>query len=325
VMGAFILSVVGSRLNERWPLQWPLLMGALFVIVVVIAPAGILPPLATLFNRRRVRPDEGRTLKTSRTDRDLDVRKGSAIAAMRQIRFGYGALQVLRGIDLTIHRGELLCIVGPNGAGKSTLLNLLTDGRLGYEGDIDLSLGRRVRHKGLAPHQLVRAGFGRKFQTPALFSTLSLAETLIVAMGRGQWPAPWRRTMDIPVPRAVLRIADAAGLMTHINRPAGELAHGLKQGAELAIAVAARPELLLLDEPTAGLVSAERETIGQILTHLVREADLTIVLIEHDLDFVLRLADRIAVLDDGQIVECGEPNVVAHSAAVRHAYLGVHA
>jgi branched-chain amino acid transport system permease protein len=336
VLGAIVLSVVGSRLNERWPLQWPLLMGSLFVTVVVAAPAGILPPITSMFRRRRSGAGETRALTASpAVGRRARPDGRTAIATLHQIRFNYGALQVLRGIDLTIQRGELLCIVGPNGAGKSTLLNLLTDGRRGYDGRIDLSLARGrsqtrpdaepVHHAGVPPHALVRAGLGRKFQTPALFPTLSLAETLIVAIGRGRWPAPWRRTMEVAVPAAVLRITDAAGLASHVNRPAGELAHGLKQGAELAVAVAARPELLLLDEPTAGLVANERETIGQILTHLVRDAGVTIVLIEHDLDFVLRLADRIAVLDDGRIVECGDPAAVAGSSAVRDAYLGVHA
>ena len=126
------------------------------------------------------------------------------------------------------------------------------------------------------------------------------------------------------MPAAVVRICEAAGLTGHLDRPAGELAHGLKQGLELATAVAARPEVLLLDEPTAGLVSVERERIGEILTHLARHAGVTVVLIEHDLDFVLRVADRIAVLDDGRIVECGAPDVVAASPAVRNAYLGAH-
>ena len=322
-VGAIVLGVVGARLNERWPFQWPLLMGTLFVSVVVAAPAGILPPIARLLERVRggSKKRHERTLRTSSEPRERST-ADSAIVTLQSIRFSYGALQVLRGIDLSIRRGELICIVGPNGAGKSTLINLLTDGRLGHAGDVNLALESRPAHRGAAPHHLVRAGLGRKFQTPALFPTLSLAETLILAGQRGRFPRPWRQTTAVGVAPAVQRICEAAGLMNHVNRPAAELAHGLKQGLELAIAVAGGPELLLLDEPTAGLVAAERELIGHILTDLVRNVGVTVVLIEHDLDFVLRIADRIAVLDDGRIVEVGTPAVVAQSAAVRQAYLG---
>jgi branched-chain amino acid transport system permease protein len=324
-MGAILLGVLGPRLNERWPFQWPLLMGALFVGVVVFAPAGLLSPIVQFIGRLRGSTGEesGRRLQTApASDRRVPPAGDVPAIALRGVRFAYGALEVLRNIDLSIRRGELLCIVGPNGAGKSTLLNLLTDGRLGHTGDVQLMVAGNPRHHGASPHRLVRAGLGRKFQTPALFPTLSLAETLILATRRGRWPSPWRRTTAVAVPDAVVRICDAAGLTDHVNRPAGDLAHGLKQGLELATAVAARPEVLLLDEPTAGLVAGERELIGGVLTQLVREVGITVILIEHDLDFVLRIADRIAVLDDGRIVECGAPEDVAQSAAVRGAYLG---
>lgn len=120
-----------------------------------------------------------------------------------------------------------------------------------------------------------------------------------------------------------MRLFEVAGLQQYLHRPARELAHGLKQGLDLATAIANKPDVLLLDEPTAGLTTSERTKIGEVIQHLVRDAGVTVILIEHDLDFVLRIADRIAVLHDGCVIECSTPEVVAQSPIVREAYLGV--
>jgi branched-chain amino acid transport system permease protein len=119
----------------------------------------------------------------------------------------------------------------------------------------------------------------------------------------------------------VLDVVEATGLAGRDNDLGGTLAHGLKQGLELAAAVASRPQVLLLDEPTAGLTTAEREVIGSVLRRLVG-AGMTVVLIEHDLDFVYQVADRVAVLHEGRIIEHGTPAGVASSTVVRQAYLG---
>ena len=146
---------------------------------------------------------------------------------------------------------------------------------------------------------------------------------MILATRRGRLPSCWRRTQTIEAPPSVLRLFEVAGLQEHLHRPARELAHGLKQGLDLVTAIANKLEVLLLDEPTAGLTTAEREKIGEVIQHLVRDAGVTVILIEHDLDFVLRIANRIAVLHDGRVIECGPPDIVAQSSIVREAYLGV--
>jgi branched-chain amino acid transport system permease protein len=323
-LGAIVINLIGPQLNQRFPFQWQLLLGALFVAVVVLLPNGLIAPLGQLL--RRWLP-AGKTKAThellSSTTESRARNITATIMNFRDVRFAYGSLQVLRGIDLEIHQGELLCIVGPNGAGKSTLLNVLTDGRMGHHGVIELNLSRSIKQKGAAPFRLVRAGLGRKFQTPALFPALSAVETMILATRRGKLPSCIRRTKDIAVPASVQRLFDVAGLQPHLHRPARELAHGLKQGLDLATAIAAKPDVLLLDEPTAGLTANEREKIGEVIQHLVRDAGVTVILIEHDLDFVLRLADRIAVLHDGRVIECGSPDIVSHSQVVREAYVGV--
>ena len=325
-LGAVVINLIGPQLNQHFPFQWQLLLGALFVAVVVLLPKGIIAPLGQLLNR---------LLGSSRGSvSDLSLANAPAAETQvahaprtaiefRNVQFAYGALKVLRGIDLEVRQGELLCIVGPNGAGKSTLLNILTDGRMGHTGSIDLKLSNSLAQKSAAPFRLARAGLGRKFQTPALFPALTAAETMILGTRRGRLPSFRRRSKLVEVPPSVLRLFEVAGLQEHLHRPARELAHGLKQSLDLATAIANQPEALLLDEPTAGLTANERTKIGDVIQHLVRDAGVTVILIEHDLDFVLRIADRIAVLHDGRVIECGPPEIVAHSQVVREAYVGV--
>ncbi len=198
---------------------------------------------------------------------------------------------------------------------------MLTDGRRAIAGEIAFALDGGGEHRRRPPHAIVRHGLVRKFQIPGLFRSLSVAEHLLLAEHRGRWPSWWRRTAAIGVPPAVPDICVATGLEANIDATGAVLAHGLKQGLEIAMAVAARPTLLLLDEPTAGLTAAERGVVGAILRRLVAEG-ITIVLIEHDFDFVGEVSDRIAVLHDGRVIETGTFAEVSASAVVREAYLG---
>ncbi len=325
VIGAIGLSFITSKLNASYPTEWSLFLGLLFVAVVVFVPDGVLPPAVRqvrgLLHRRRP-PKLSRTLTAAPRSRPELRPRGEQLAAVSEVEFAYGSLEVLRGVDFEIKAGELLCIVGPNGAGKSTLLNVLTDGKLPAKGSIVYSMhaGEVVR-KGRPIHKLARAGIARKFQIPHLFDSLTVAETILLASRKGRIPSLWRRTREIPVAKSVLDIVEATGLTDRGDAPSPALAHGLKQGLELAAAVSVRPELLLLDEPTAGLTSNERGVIGDVFRRLV-EAGMTIVLIEHDLDFVARVADRVIVLHGGKVVESGTPAEVAASAVVREAYVG---
>jgi branched-chain amino acid transport system permease protein len=325
IVGAVGLSLITSELSSSFPTQWALFLGLLFVGVVVFVPDGVLPPLVRLL-RRRVLARGG----THEARRLVDVRReppqmrpaGGSIATVEGVEFGYGALQVLRGVDFEILAGELLCIVGPNGAGKSTLLGVMTNGKQVMSGRIDYHLQAGELPQANAPiHRIARHGVGRKFQIPHLFDSFSVAETILVASLRGRLPSAWRRTRDVPVGRSVHEIVEATGLAGRENDPSPTLAHGLKQGLELAAALSMRPEILLLDEPTAGLTSNERHVIGEVFRRLLA-AGVTIVLIEHDLDFVARVADRVIVLHGGVVVETGTPAEVASSQVVREAYVG---
>jgi branched-chain amino acid transport system permease protein len=216
-----------------------------------------------------------------------------------------------------------LCVVGPNGAGKSTLMSVISDGKMRYQGTVTYDLEHPIQHRGKQPHQLARAGVMRKFQTPSLFSGLTVAETILLASKQGRIPSLFHRTAEIEVPEPVLALCKASGVDQHLDERGPSLAHGLKQALELAAIIAAWPEVLLLDEPTAGLTSHERETIGQILRELVKKHRKTVMLIEHDFDFVDNLADRIVVLQDGQVLAVGSTAEIKHDDAVREGYLGV--
>lgn len=317
-VGAVALSLIGSELNRSFPAQWNLALGALFVAVVVFIPDGIVAPWAKWL-RRRIMGGTRDLVPEAPAPRAAAA--GDTLATFRGVRFSYGSLNVLRGVDLAVGRGQLLSIVGPNGAGKSTLIEVLTDGRRAIAGEIAFDLDSGADHRRRPPHAIVRLGLVRKFQIPALFRSLSVAEHLLLAEHRGRWPSWWRRTGAIGVPPAVLDICAATGLAGNVDATGTALAHGLKQGLEIAMAVAARPTLLLLDEPTAGLTAAERGVVGTILRRLVAEG-ITIVLIEHDFDFVGEVSDRVAVLHDGRVVETGTFVQVSASAVVRDAYLG---
>jgi branched-chain amino acid transport system permease protein len=327
VLGAIGLHLAGARLSEDFPTQWALIEGLLFVVVVVFLPDGVLPTASAWLSRlvRRATPIAGLVTRSERrltahTGGRPDLPTGTPVVTCSGVHFGYRSLLVLRGVELRVERGELLCIVGPNGAGKTTLLSVLADGGLPITGEIHFNLGSGG-HGRRAPHRLARAGVSRKFQAPHLFGTLSVAETLLLARANGRLPSLWRRSRSVAVGPSVLDVVEATGLAGRDNDLGGTLAHGLKQGLELAAAVASRPQVLLLDEPTAGLTTAEREVIGSVLRRLVG-AGMTVVLIEHDLDFVYQVADRVAVLHEGRIIEQGTPAEVANSTVVRQAYLG---
>jgi branched-chain amino acid transport system permease protein len=246
------------------------------------------------------------------------------VLSITDLERGFGALQVLRGVSIEVRRGELLCIVGPNGAGKSTLLGVVSDGTVPHQGTITVQAGAPTPLRGLEPPQIVRAGIGRKFQTPNLFDSLTAIESVLLARGRGALPSLWRRSRTLEVSPDVYEIFRLTGLLEYADVPARDLPHGLKQAMELAMTVALEPDILLLDEPTAGLTADERGLIGDLLRRIVARG-ITVVLIEHDFDFVRKVADRIAVLHDGRVLLSGTVADIAGSDLLKRVYLGAGA
>lgn len=326
MVGAIAIQLVGSKLSEWFPSGWPIALGLLFVLVVVAMPDGLYPGARSLLHRISRQGEVGvrgfTVTETAAAAPQSGRRDGATVLQLSNLRRSYGALQVLRGVDLTVAAGEMLCIVGANGAGKSTLLSVLSDGSSPFEGEATLSLGSPSPLAGQAPQALVRLGVGRNFQTPSLFDTLTVGETMLVATQAGRLPSAWRRSKNIALPHAAFSALTSAGLHERLHERVDELPHGSKKALELAATLALNPRLVLLDEPTAGLTAEERLHVGRLLSTIVNEFDVTVVIIEHDFEFVQSIASRMAVLHDGRVVLAGPTSEVAGSAMLKDIYLG---
>jgi len=231
----------------------------------------------------------------------------------------FGGVLAVREVSLRLEPGERRAIIGPNGAGKTTLFNLITGELRPTRGTIRF-FGRDIT--ALPPHQRIRLGMARTYQTPLVFTRLSVAENLYLAV-RGV--RPWRLSLRRPRPTdpewdAVDELAERIGLRHALRALAGALSHGEQRQLELGMALASKPKVLLLDEPAAGLAPGERTSLSELLASL--ESELTLLLIEHDMDVAFRIAQRVTVLHEGRVIAEGTPDEIAANAMVQHVYLG---
>jgi branched-chain amino acid transport system ATP-binding protein len=246
------------------------------------------------------------------------------LLSANSIRKNYGSLEVLRGIDFSVEPGEAFAIIGPNGAGKTTLFKVLTGETLDYSGTVTFE-GRDISR--LQSYQRVRAGFGRTFQVARVFGELATLTNVILAVETrkstrgeevGRW-WDWRPAADTR--DEAVEILESVGLIRSLDDPASLLSHGDKKRLELAITLAGGPRILMLDEPTAGMSMEDRRMTGRLLLDLKRKG-MTIILTEHDMDVVFGSADRIMVLNHGEIVCVGDAQLVRQDEAVKRVYLG---
>jgi branched-chain amino acid transport system ATP-binding protein len=234
----------------------------------------------------------------------------------------FGSLVAVRNVAMTVEPGELRAVIGPNGAGKTTFFNMITgffrptSGRIVFDGD-DIT--------DLLPARRVWRGIARTFQVTEVFPELSVRDNLRisveVAMGFRLRPF-LRRDAATEVRAAVADLLEMSNLAPMADRLVGELSHGDQRAAEIMMALALKPKLLLLDEPTAGMGDQETYDITQLIRKLHRDRKLTIVLIEHDMRVVFNLADRVTVLAEGAVLAEGTPAEIAANEAVQTAYLG---
>jgi urea ABC transporter ATP-binding protein UrtD len=230
----------------------------------------------------------------------------------------FGGLVAVNEVDLTIEEGETRCIIGPNGAGKTTLFNLLTGEQRPTEGEV-LFRGRRI--DGLPPHRITRLGVARKFQVPAVFPELTVIDNVrVAANGRRSLSALLLR--DRRQDARVWRVLEEADLIDQVAVPAERLSHGQVQHLEIAMVLATDPTVLLLDEPTAGMTHGETTRTAELLKSLSRERRLTTVIVEHDIDFIKMMGDKITVLHEGKVLLEGPHTEIERSAEVRRVYLG---
>jgi branched-chain amino acid transport system ATP-binding protein len=234
----------------------------------------------------------------------------------------FGSLVALRDVSLAVAPGELRAVIGPNGAGKTTFFNLISGFFAPSAGTIRFD-GRDVTR--LPAHRRVGLGMARTFQVTEVFPELSVIENVLIAVevASGHRLSPWLgRGAQRALRARVDEIMALAGLGPKADRLVGELSHGDQRAAEIAMALALRPRLLLLDEPTAGMGDQETYEITRLVRRLHQDAKLTIVLIEHDMRVIFHLADRISVLDQGRLLAEGTPAEIAANEAVQAAYLG---
>jgi branched-chain amino acid transport system ATP-binding protein len=232
----------------------------------------------------------------------------------------FGALSALGGVSLSVAPRTRHAIIGPNGAGKTTLFNVITgqlapsDGRIVFDG---------LPVTGLPPHAVARRGISRSFQRTNLFPKLSVLENLRLAAaadGRGSWSVFGRvDRLRAPLERAA-ETAHAVGLEARLAMPAGALSYGEQRQLEVGVALASRPKLLLLDEPTAGMSPEETQRMTRMLEGLPRE--VTLLIIEHDMDVVGSLAERVTVLHYGEVLTEGTFDHVKRDPRVYEVYLG---
>jgi branched-chain amino acid transport system ATP-binding protein len=243
-----------------------------------------------------------------------------ALLSLDGICKNFAGLEVLRNVQLTVEPGERRAIIGPNGAGKTTLFNIVSGELKPSAGTIALE-GQPVT--GLAPEKMFRLGLARTFQKNSLFMDLTTLENVRLAVQAHQkqsfhWFKPWW-TFDAVNDRARM-VVEQAGLWGRRMEQVKNLSYGEQRLLEVAIALAGQPRLLLLDEPTAGMSMAETANSVAAISSLPR--DLTILIIEHDMDTIFAIADRITVLDHGQVLADGTPEEVRNNVEVRSVYLG---
>jgi branched-chain amino acid transport system ATP-binding protein len=236
---------------------------------------------------------------------------------IRDLRRDFGGIRALAGVDLRVEAGERRAVIGPNGAGKTTLFNVLTGELRATAGSMrlgDIALGP------LTTWQRARLGLVRMYQRNELFDPLSALDNVLLSVGSlGGAYRPLRSPSAAERSHAEA-VLQQVGLADRRSAPARALSHGERRQLELALAIARRPVVLLLDEPTAGMSPAETERIAALIAGLDRT--LTVLIVEHDMDVVFRLADRITVLHEGRAIAEGTPDEIRGDRQVHDVYLG---
>ena len=252
-----------------------------------------------------------------------------SVLAVEDLGIAFGGVKAVDGVAFAVSGGEVLSIIGPNGAGKTTLFNLVSGVYRASRGRVAL-LGDDVT--GATPEALAARGLSRTFQNLQIFARMSAVENVMVGRHLREHTGILADLFGLPsVTRqnratraAALDRLEAVGLVADADRPAGALPYGALKRLEIARALASEPKVLLLDEPAAGCNAVETQEIERLVRRIA-DAGVAVVLVEHDMKLVMRISDRVLVLDRGRPLAEGPPQVVRENPAVIEAYLGRHA
>jgi ABC-type branched-subunit amino acid transport system ATPase component/ABC-type branched-subunit amino acid transport system permease subunit len=355
VVGAIVLEAIRQVIDSTLPQLFgagsvgageSLALGLVLVLILVLRPDGLtgaLGALAAQVRRRRARardvstgaprPDElvaptaARDASGAPAGSDRPRPSDEVVLSSSGLTKIFGGVHAVEDVDITLYRQEILAVIGPNGAGKSTLMNLLSGNLAPTRGSVRL-LGHDVT--GHPAFQVAGLGLARTFQTPSLFQGMNARANVLVGahlrgtVGLVRSAVPTRAALreEAQLGDEIDAVMRQLGLEQLAGREATQLSLGQQKLLEVARAVAQRPQVLLLDEPGAGLNRMEKLALSQTLLDL-RAGGMSLLLIEHDMEFVMRLADRVHVIDFGKTLKVGTPDVVQNDPQVLKAYLGV--
>ncbi|NET34601.1 MAG: urea ABC transporter ATP-binding protein UrtD [Cyanothece sp. SIO1E1] len=241
-----------------------------------------------------------------------------AVLSVNSLHVVFSGFQALRGVDLQVYDGEIVTIIGPNGAGKSTLLDAIVgkspvaSGQIFYQSQ-DITNKR--------PHEIARMGIGRKFQNPNVYNQLTVFENMLLALkGSHSILASITAKLTKAKKGKICDILERTALFDQAFEPVASLSHGQKQWVEIAMVLAQDPSIVLLDEPTAGMTADETYMTGEIIKSIAKSH--SVVVIEHDMEFVKQIAERIVVLHQGNVLATGSIQAVQSNSDVIEVYLG---
>jgi len=306
-IGAIAVEWLSTVLGGILPSSTTLVVGGILIGVVLLVPGGLTPLIGNLLNR--VVPSHRPVRRRADAVGAVAGGRGRELQAQGLVKM-FGGLKAVDSISVEFPAGRLHCLIGPNGAGKSTFFNLLVGRYRPTEGTILLE-GRPITR--LLPHQRAQRGIGIKLQVPSIYRELSVGENV--------WLAAFAKTSNTrQAEAAVDRVLSRIGLVERADDPAGDLSHGEQQWLEIGMVVASSPEVILLDEPTAGMTHEETIRTVELVRGLAETA--TVVVVEHDMEFVQRLDAPVTVLHEGRILAQGQLAEIRLDARVLDVYLG---